>query len=147
MRWMQFSIFQSITRVHGDRNPKGSKYTGAPLSTQCDPTGASGGPVEPWAYGPAGVDALNLTRQALALKESLKPYLMAQLDQLSEHGQPLMRSLWFDFPDDKAAMEVPDASMMKPRARVTAGGSKPALALKTKAVAHEPQMATRSWHT
>ena len=114
VRWMQFSIFQSITRVHGDRNPKGSKYTGAPLSTQCDPTGASGGPVEPWAYGPAGVDALNLTRQALALKESLKPYLMAQLDQLSEHGQPLMRSLWFDFPDDKAAMEVPDQFMWGP---------------------------------
>lgn len=70
--------------------------------------------MEPWAYGPASVDALNFTRQALALKASLRPYLMAQLAELSEHGQPLMRPLWFDFPDDMNAMEVPSQFMYGP---------------------------------
>eukprot|EP01052_Picozoa_sp_SAG31_P019330 SAG31_NODE_1404_length_8479_cov_2.258760_9_plen_218_part_00 len=113
-RWFQFSIFQSITRVHGDRHPSGPQYTGAPLSQQCDPTGASGGPVEPWAYGPGQVDVLNLTRQALNLKTSLKPYLKQQLASLAKHGYPLMRSLWYDFPDDPMALEVPDQFMWGP---------------------------------
>ena len=43
VRWFQFSIFTSITRLHGDRHPSGAQYTGAPLSAECDPTGAAGG--------------------------------------------------------------------------------------------------------
>ena len=73
VRWFQFSIFTSITRLHGDRHPKGPGYTGAPLAKQCDPTGAAGGPVEPWAYGPSNAHALDGVKAALRLKRSLQP--------------------------------------------------------------------------
>jgi hypothetical protein len=43
VRWFQFSIFTSITRLHGDRHPSGPQYTGAPLSEECDPTGQRAG--------------------------------------------------------------------------------------------------------
>lgn len=36
-RWFQFSIFCSITRLHGDRVSKEAKHT-VPLQEQCDPT-------------------------------------------------------------------------------------------------------------
>jgi alpha-D-xyloside xylohydrolase len=113
VRWMQFSIFTSITRMHGSRIPKEPDW--APLSLQCDPTAAAGGPVEPWAYGPAEMHTEDHVKSALALKQSLKPYLMAQLQELSEHGQPLMRPLWYDFADDVNRVgDVPDQFMWGP---------------------------------
>jgi alpha-D-xyloside xylohydrolase len=109
VRWFQFSIFTSITRLHGDRHPSGAQYTGAPLSAECDPTGAAGGPVEPWAYGPPEAHALEGVKAALRLKQALKPYLLIQLQALATHGLPVMRPLWFDFAaDGEATMAVSD---------------------------------------
>lgn len=46
VRWFQFSIFTSVVRMHGSRTPK--EPAQVPLGPQCDPTGAAGGPIEPW---------------------------------------------------------------------------------------------------
>merc|ERR1711966_74126 len=56
-RWFQFSMFTSILRLHGSRNPKEPSWI--PLNQQCDPTGAAGGPVEPWAYGNESLAAIH----------------------------------------------------------------------------------------
>ena len=50
VRWHQFSVFTAIVRMHGARTPKEPQLI--PLGPQCDPTGASGGPIEPWVCVP-----------------------------------------------------------------------------------------------
>ena len=84
------------------------------LDAQCDPTGASGGPIEPWVYGPPELDALGGIRAALALRASLGPYLRAQVDLLATDGQPFMRPIWYDFPATAAAAAVEDQFMFGP---------------------------------
>jgi hypothetical protein len=115
VRWFQFSIFTSIVRLHGTRTPREPQQV--PLGEQCDPTGAAGGPVEPWVYGDGSGrhgTALEGIKQALAIRQSLLPYLKAQVALLASHGQPVMRPLWFDFPDDASALTVADQLMWGP---------------------------------
>ena len=103
----EFSIFTSITRLHGTRIP-GEAPNSVPLQAQCDPTGASGGPIEPWVLGD---EAYLAVKAALALRQQWRPYLKAQVALLASHGTPLMRPLWFDFAQDEAALDVEDQFM------------------------------------
>lgn len=112
VRWFQFSIFTGVVRMHGSRTPK--EPAQIPLDRQCDPTGASGGPIEPWVYGPAGVDALGGVQAALAIRRGMLPYLKAQVQLLASKGQPFMRPVWYDFPEDPAAQDVEDSFMFGP---------------------------------
>ena len=98
--WLQFSIFCSITRLHGDRNPKEAPST-VPLQEQCDPTGAAGGPIEPWVLGN---EAYLAVKAALSLRASMLPYLKEQVVLLATRGTPVMRPLWFDFSSDPIAV-------------------------------------------
>jgi alpha-D-xyloside xylohydrolase len=98
--WVQFSIFCSITRLHGDRNPKEAPNT-VPLQEQCDPTGAAGGPIEPWVLGNEAYEAV---KAALSLRASMLPYLKEQVALLATRGTPVMRPLWFDFSSDPRAV-------------------------------------------
>ena len=105
-RWFQYSIWTSIVRLHGSRGPKEPSLI--PLDKTCDPTGAAGGPIEPWVYGE---EALGAIKSALRLKESLRPYTRTLVDELATNGTPTMRPLWFDFPDDAGATTVDDQFM------------------------------------
>ena len=100
--WVQFSIFCSITRLHGDRNPKEAPNT-VPLQEQCDPTGAAGGPIEPWVLGD---EAYSAVKSALSLRASMLPYLKEQVALLATRGTPVMRPLWFDFSSDPRAVRA-----------------------------------------
>jgi alpha-D-xyloside xylohydrolase len=114
VRWFQFSIFTSIVRLHGTRNPKVPHLT--PLQEQCDPTKSAGGPVEPWAYGDGNHTGTAIAgiKQALGIRQTLLPYLKTQVALLASHGQPTMRPLWYDFPDDDAALGVADQFLFGP---------------------------------
>jgi alpha-D-xyloside xylohydrolase len=108
-RWFQFSIFTTIVRLHGSRNPKMPQDV--PFGKQCDPTGAAGGPIEPWVYGDATLTAI---KAALGLRKKLLPYIRTQVAALSDAGVPIMRPLWFDFAADPLAAGVEDQFMYGP---------------------------------
>lgn len=109
VRWFQFSMFTSILRLHGARFPKMPNWI--PMHKQCDPTGAANGPIEPWVYGDQSFNAI---KQVISLRAKLKPYLKDRVAELSRDGQPIMRPLWFDFPQDLYALEVEDQFMWGP---------------------------------
>jgi len=108
-RWFQFSMFTTILRLHGSRTPKEPSLI--PLDKQCDPTGAAGGPIEPWVYGDEALDAI---RAAVELRDKLRPYIRVQVTALAKKGSPVMRPLWFDFPADRQALEIDDQFMFGP---------------------------------
>eukprot|EP00041_Stephanoeca_diplocostata_P027724 m.769242 g.769242 ORF g.769242 m.769242 type:complete len:256 (-) comp23235_c0_seq11:4446-5213(-) len=112
VRWFQVSIFTSIVRLHGSRTPAEPSWV--PLSRPCDPTDASGGPIEPWVYGPANYSVLQHIKEALQIRKSLLPYMRKQLTTLVNHGTPVMRPLWFDFPRCSRAENVTDQFMFGP---------------------------------
>ena len=80
-RWLPFGALTSHMRTHG-----------AP-------------PREPWEWDDGMVEEF---RRALGLRYGLMPYLTAQASASSAKGWPMMRALFFEFPDDPTAWTVDD---------------------------------------
>ncbi|UWM47729.1 family 31 glucosidase [Streptomyces carpaticus] len=99
VRWFQYGVHCPLFRLHGDRDPN-------------EPFGVTmtGGPNEPWSYGPA----YPLIREQLLLRERLRPYVQEQMDIAHRTGTPPMRPLFYDAPDDPAAWEVEDQFLLGP---------------------------------
>ncbi|MBX7172228.1 MAG: DUF4968 domain-containing protein [Pyrinomonadaceae bacterium] len=83
-RWMAFSVLTSHTRAHG-----------AP-------------PREPWEYDEKLTEDF---RRALNLRYSLMPYIYAQAKDSSAKGYPMLRTLFFEFPNDKTSWMIEDEYM------------------------------------
>jgi alpha-D-xyloside xylohydrolase len=80
-RWLAFGVLTSHTRCHGTA------------------------PKEPWEYGEA---FMNDFRRIDELKYQLMPYVYAQAKDSSEHGLPMVRALFVEFPDDPGSWLVDD---------------------------------------
>lgn len=83
-RWLAWGVLTSHTRAHG-----------AP-------------PREPWEYDEALTEDF---QRALGLKYSLMPYIYAQAKDSSAHGYPMLRTLFFEYPNDPGAWEIDDEYM------------------------------------
>jgi alpha-D-xyloside xylohydrolase len=84
-RWLAFGVLTSHTRTHG-----------AP-------------PREPWTYDSAFVVDF---RRAVEMKYRLMPYIYAQARASSDSGYPMLRTLFFEFPDDPTSWLVEDEYML-----------------------------------
>ena len=83
-RWLGWGVLTSHTRAHG-----------AP-------------PREPWEYDEALTEDF---RRALGLKYSLMPYIYAQAKDSSAHGYPMLRTLFFEYPNDRTSWTIDDEYM------------------------------------
>ncbi|MDQ3920564.1 MAG: alpha-xylosidase [Acidobacteriota bacterium] len=83
-RWLAWGVLTSHTRAHG-----------AP-------------PREPWEYDEALTEDF---RRALGLKYALMPYIYAQAVDSSSRGYPMLRALFFEYPDDPTSWTVDDEYM------------------------------------
>ena len=83
-RWLAWGVLTSHTRAHG-----------AP-------------PREPWEYDEALTEDF---RRALGLRYSLMPYILAQSKDSSAKGHPVLRALFFEYPQDPTAWTVDDEYM------------------------------------
>ena len=89
VRWFQFGLFCPVMRLHGSRN--GHDRTRDII----EPTG---GDNELWSFGERNFGIL---RDLIFLRERLRPYLRRHMDIASETGVPVMRPMFFDYPDDE----------------------------------------------
>ena len=96
VRWFQYGLFCPLFRLHGVR---------APAAVD------SGGPNEVWSFGD---EAYAIIKRLLALRERLKPYILAQMKEAHLKGLPPMRPLFVDFPGDATAWRVSDEFMLGP---------------------------------
>jgi len=102
VRWFQWGAFCPLFRVHGYRIPPD------PDSNTC---GFSGGPNEIWEFGNTAFDAISIV---MKIREQLRPYIAQQMAIASLNGAPVMRPLWFDFPNDKGTFNIEDQLMFGP---------------------------------
>jgi len=91
-RWIEIAAFSPIFRAHSEK--------GTP-------------PKEPWVHG---AEQLRIRRQFIEQRYRLMPYLYALADENARTGAPLMRPLFYDFPDAlNAPCEQPTAFMLGDR--------------------------------
>ncbi len=106
VRWFQFSTFCPVLRMHGDRGPHD-----IPRLSQLDYGGGfseTGRPNELWSYGE---DVYRILRKYLDLRLAMKGYIKSLMDEASRTGSPVMRPMFYEFPEDDRCWEVDDQYM------------------------------------
>ena len=91
-RWFQWATFCPVMRLHGDREPKPEDQPTAP--------GANN---EIWSYGE---EVYEICKRYIFIREKLRPYTRALMKEAHEKGTPVIRTLFYEFPDDKKSWEV-----------------------------------------
>ncbi len=109
IRWFQFAVFSPVLRMHGDRDP----HDIPPLSDQDYGGGYlyTGRPNELWSYGD---EAFRIMKKYLKLRLALKPYILSLMKEAHETGAPLMRTMFYEFPQDEKCWELNDQFMFGP---------------------------------
>ena len=111
IRWFQYGTFCPVMRLHGfrvDNNPQFALMH--PDGSSSDDV-FSGGPNEVWSYGD---EAFSILKKFLFLRERLKPYLARVMADAHRYGRPVMRTLFYEFPEDPSAWEVADEFLLGP---------------------------------
>jgi alpha-D-xyloside xylohydrolase len=73
---------------------------------------ASGGPNEVWSYGE---EVFGVCKGYLALREKLRDYVREILLQAHQHGDPVIRPLFYEFPGDGNSWMVDEQYMFGDR--------------------------------
>lgn len=87
VRWFQYGVFCPVTRLHGSRD--GHDRTRDII----EPTGGGN---ELWSFGD---DVFEILKELVNLRERLRPYIENHMKIASEKGVPVMRPMFFDYPN------------------------------------------------
>lgn len=102
IRWFQYGTFCPVMRLHGQNLPY-IKKEGELIGT--------GGDNEVWSFGD---DVYQILSHYLTIRERLRPYISKHMDRASKDGSPVMRPMFYDFPEDDACYVVEDQYMFGP---------------------------------
>ena len=105
-RWFEWGTFCPVMRVHGDREPRQN-----PVGTTGGANCCSGGPNEVYAYGER---VYEICKKYMAYRVALKPYIKEIMAEAHTKGTPVIRPLFYDFPQDQHCYEVEDIHMFGP---------------------------------
>ena len=106
IRWYEFAVFSAVLRMHGDRGP----YNIPPLDDRDWGGGYlhTGQPNELWSYGE---ENYRIMRKYYDLRISLHDYIRDLYAEAHENGSPLIRTMFYEFPEDPACWEKEDQYM------------------------------------
>jgi len=103
VRWFQWGTFCPVMRLHGDREPRQPQ-----VGTTGGATCRSGAANEVWSYGDK---VYEICRKYMELRERLRPYTRGLMKEAHEKGTPVMRTMFYEFPEDSTCWEVEDQYM------------------------------------
>lgn len=106
IRWFQFGLFSPVMRLHGTRNRQ-SDYVDRNPGIICP----GGGYSEIWRFGEENYPVI---KDLILLRERLKPYILKCAEKTSKTGEPIMRPMFFDFPEDENCYRLSDQYMFGP---------------------------------
>ncbi|KAH6990124.1 glycosyl hydrolases family 31-domain-containing protein [Ilyonectria destructans] len=98
VRWFQWGAFCPVMRLHGNRLPQMPQH-GTTGGAGC----LSGAPNEVWSYGE---EVYGICRKYMAIREELREYTRGLMKEAHEKGSPVIRTLFYEFPDDSAAWDI-----------------------------------------
>ena len=91
LRWLEFATFLPVFRSHGTDTPR-----------------------EPWQFGSKGDIFYDAIVSHIKLRYRLLPYLYSLGAMAHFKGEPIMRSLLLDFPDDPKVRKICDEYLLGP---------------------------------
>lgn len=102
IRWFQWAVLSPVLRMHGYRDPiTEPEMPWRDGIAQCN-TGAGN---ELWSFGSA---VFTILKRYAALREALRPYLRALMQQAHETGEPLMRPMFYHYPQQEKGWTITD---------------------------------------
>lgn len=106
IRWYEFAVYSAVLRMHGDRGP----YNIPPLDTRDWGGGYlhTGQPNELWSYGE---ENYRIMKKYYDIRIGLHDYIKALYKEASENGSPLIRTMFYEFPEDAKCWELQDQYM------------------------------------
>ncbi len=110
IRWYQFAVYSAVFRMHGDRGP----YNIPPLDDRDFGGGYlhTGQPNELWSYGE---DNYRIMKKYYDIRISMHDYIKKLYAEASGNGSPLIRTMFYEFPDDAKCWETEDQYMFGDR--------------------------------
>ncbi|MBP3476107.1 MAG: family 31 glucosidase [Lachnospiraceae bacterium] len=110
VRWFQWGAFCPVMRLHGDREPRQPQY-GTTGGAHC----CSGAANEVWSYGE---EVYDICVKYLDWREQMRDYTRKLMREAHEKGTPVMRTLFYEFPEDQICWDVEDEYMYGDRVLV-----------------------------
>ena len=106
IRWYEFAVYSAVLRMHGDRGP----HNIPPLDDRDFGGGYlyTGQSNELWSYGE---ENYRIMKKYYDIRISMHDYIKQLYDEASENGSPLIRTMFYEFPDDKKCWELQDQYM------------------------------------
>jgi len=108
VRWFQFGCFSPVFRLHGERfpmKPLEEEFRGGIRQF------SSGQDNEIWSYGEENYEIM---KDYILLRERLRPYIHGLMQEAHEKGDPVIRPMIYEFPDDKKCAKLSDQYMFGP---------------------------------
>ena len=103
VRWFQWGTFCPVMRLHGDREPRQPQF-GTTGGAAC----CSGAANEVWSYGE---EVYEICVKYMRMREEMREYTRELMRETHETGAPVMRTLFYEFPEDRTCWEVEDEYM------------------------------------
>ncbi|MBS4930159.1 MAG: family 31 glucosidase [Clostridiales bacterium] len=100
VRWFQWGTFCPVMRLHGDREPKQPQH-----GTTGGATCLSGADNEVWSYGE---EVYEICKKYLNIREKIREYTRELMKEAHEKGTPVMRTLFYEYPEDSVCWEIED---------------------------------------
>ncbi len=97
IRWFEYGTFCPVMRLHGYRWPIQPQ-----LGTTGGATCLSGAPNEVWSFTD---EVYDICKKYLQLRELMKPYITTLMTAAHEKGTPVMRPLFYEYPEDPVCWE------------------------------------------
>lgn len=111
IRWFQFSTFSPILRLHGFLGP----YDTFPILSDNPESGGygqTGQPHELWSHGE---EVYEILKKYLFVRVGLKDYLKEKMAEASANGSPVLRTMFYEFPEDEACWDLQEQYMFGDR--------------------------------
>ncbi len=101
IRWFQFGAFSPVMRMHGSRLPHTPVVNKAGEVRE-----RTGAPNEVWSFGEEN-EAIMV--KFIGIRELLRDYTRRTMTEAHTTGAPVMRPLFYEFPDDGTAWDIKDS--------------------------------------
>lgn len=106
IRWYQFAVYSPVLRMHGDRGP----YNIPPLDNRDWGGGYlhTGQPNELWSYGE---ENYAIMKKYYDVRIAMHDYTKKLYEEAHTNGSPLLRAMFYEFPQDEKCWELQNQYM------------------------------------
>ena len=106
IRWFQFGAFCPVMRLHGSRLPRTPLY-----KADGEETEGTGADNEIWSYGE---ENYQIMKKFIEIREMMRDYTRSLMAETHTTGAPVMRTMFYEFPEDLNTWELDTQYMYGP---------------------------------